>query len=37
MSSGIEVLKQNAEACSSLADIIKTTLGPNGLDKMLLD
>lgn len=35
--SGKEVRNQNVGAAVSLANIVKTTLGPNGLDKMMVD
>ncbi|CAL6065162.1 TCP-1_chaperonin subunit alpha [Hexamita inflata] len=35
--SGKEVRDQNVNAAVSLANIVKTTLGPNGLDKMMVD
>lgn len=35
--SGKEVRNENVNAAASLANIVKTTLGPTGLDKMLVD
>lgn len=35
--SGREVREQNVNAAVSLAGIVRTTLGPNGLDKMMVD
>lgn len=35
--SGKEVRDQNINAALSLAGIVRTTLGPNGLDKMMVD
>eukprot|EP01120_Amphizonella_sp_Union-15-10_P000120 TRINITY_DN1014_c0_g1_i1.p1 TRINITY_DN1014_c0_g1~~TRINITY_DN1014_c0_g1_i1.p1 ORF type:complete len:547 (-),score=111.74 TRINITY_DN1014_c0_g1_i1:63-1703(-) len=32
-----DVRTQNATACIALANIVKSSLGPNGLDKMLVD
>ncbi len=34
---GIDALNSNIEAAKALASIIKTTLGPMGMDKMLID
>lgn len=34
---GQDVRAQNVMACSTLANIVKTSLGPMGLDKMLVD
>lgn len=36
-SKGKEALEQNIEAATLLSDIVKTSLGPKGLDKLLLD
>ncbi|GAA5848165.1 hypothetical protein JCM8547_004429 [Rhodosporidiobolus lusitaniae] len=35
--SGAEVREQNVQAAVSIANIVKTSLGPHGLDKMLVD
>lgn len=35
--SGAEVREQNVQAATAIANIVKTSLGPNGLDKMLVD
>lgn len=35
--SGQDVRQQNVTACMSVANIVKTSLGPLGLDKMLVD
>lgn len=35
--SGDEVRKQNVMACTALANVVKTSLGPVGLDKFLVD
>lgn len=35
--SGDAVRQQNVSACMSLANIVKSSLGPTGLDKMLVD
>lgn len=35
--SGKDVRDQNVQAAVSLSNIVKTTLGPNGLDKMMVD
>ena len=35
--SGKDVREQNVNAAVSLAGIVRTTLGPNGLDKMMVD
>lgn len=35
--SGSSVLSQNVMACSSIANVVKSSLGPVGLDKMLVD
>jgi T-complex protein 1 subunit alpha len=35
--SGQEVRNQNVMACASIANVVKTSLGPVGLDKMLVD
>ncbi len=34
---GKEALKNNIAACKAIQDTIKTTLGPKGMDKMLVD
>eukprot|EP00164_Ancoracysta_twista_P002577 GFYU01003431.1.p1 GENE.GFYU01003431.1~~GFYU01003431.1.p1 ORF type:complete len:562 (+),score=218.23 GFYU01003431.1:39-1724(+) len=34
---GIDVRTQNVTACSAVANIVKSSLGPVGLDKMLVD
>ena len=34
---GQDVRQQNVTACMSVANIVKTSLGPLGLDKMLVD
>lgn len=34
---GASVLSQNVMACSSIANVVKSSLGPVGLDKMLVD
>ncbi|MDA3856334.1 MAG: thermosome subunit alpha [Candidatus Woesearchaeota archaeon] len=34
---GIDALNSNIEAAKALANIVKTTLGPMGMDKMLID
>lgn len=34
---GSSVLSQNVMACSSIANVVKSSLGPVGLDKMLVD
>jgi len=36
-SSGRDVREQNVTACSAIANIVKSSLGPVGLDKMLVD
>jgi hypothetical protein len=35
--SGAEVREQNVQAAVSIANIVKTSLGPHGLDKMMVD
>ena len=35
--SGQDVRTQNVMACMAIANIVKTSLGPVGLDKMLVD
>lgn len=35
--SGQDVRTQNVVACQAVANIVKTSLGPVGLDKMLVD
>lgn len=35
--SGDEVRRQNVQACLALANVVKTSLGPVGLDKFLVD
>jgi hypothetical protein len=35
--SGEEVREQNVQAAVSIANIVKTSLGPHGLDKMMVD
>lgn len=35
--SGAEVREQNVQAAVSIANIVRTSLGPHGLDKMLVD
>jgi len=35
--SGIDVRQQNVSACVTIANIVKSSLGPQGLDKMLVD
>ena len=35
--SGDEVREQNVSAAVTIANIVKTSLGPQGLDKMLVD
>jgi len=37
VSSGQDVRQQNVTACSAIANIVKSSLGPVGLDKMLVD
>jgi T-complex protein 1 subunit alpha len=34
---GLDVRSQNIQAVTALANIVKTSLGPQGLDKMLVD
>lgn len=34
---GQDVRSQNIQAVTALANIVKTSLGPQGLDKMLVD
>lgn len=34
---GNDVREQNVSACVTIANIVKTSLGPQGLDKMLVD
>lgn len=36
-SKGKEAIKENIEAATLLSDIVRTSLGPRGLDKLLLD
>ena len=35
--SGMDVRNNNSIAISSIANIVKTSLGPQGLDKMMVD
>jgi len=35
--SGEEVREQNVQAAVAIANIVKTSLGPHGLDKMMVD
>jgi len=35
--SGSEVREENVKAAVAIANIVKTSLGPHGLDKMLVD
>lgn len=35
--SGAEVREQNVQAAVAIANIVRTSLGPHGLDKMLVD
>jgi len=37
VTSGQDVRQQNVTACSAIANIVKSSLGPVGLDKMLVD
>ncbi|CEQ39813.1 SPOSA6832_01384 [Sporobolomyces salmonicolor] len=35
--SGAEVREQNVQAANAIANVVKTSLGPHGLDKMMVD